>query len=191
MTTYQTTAVPGQLSPAAPLDPQAVRDLARHASDVLFPAGIGPDRTPLGEAAAQLSIALSGFGRLVSAEPVDQLECGEEVLSRLRRASGHVYEHMADQVPPAELKGRNVGLVDSNLREGLPVVGTLTAELLLAGDETATVALTMTDAHRSVAVLDDDTTVPVPVADHLVVRDGLHELARILAPLATGKGGQQ
>ncbi|WP_030024940.1 hypothetical protein [Streptomyces monomycini] len=48
MTTYETSAVPGQLQPPAPLDPQAVRQLARHALDILMPAAVGPKNKTLG-----------------------------------------------------------------------------------------------------------------------------------------------
>ncbi|MBD0670035.1 hypothetical protein [Streptomyces sp. CBMA156] len=58
MTTYQATAGPGKQSPPAPLDPAALRQLSRHASDVLSPAGLVQDTPPLAEAGAHLSIAL-------------------------------------------------------------------------------------------------------------------------------------
>lgn len=184
MTTYETTAVPGQLQPPAPLDPPAVHQLARHALDVLMPAATGPrdQSEALGEAAGQLAIALCAFARLVEADADDQLAQGEDVVGRLRRASLHVHEHMAAAVPAAELEARTTGLVDSNLEEGLPVVGSLSAELLLAGGRSATVRLTHQDAHQEVEV-GDGRTARLPAADHLIVRDGLHELARLLAPL--------
>ncbi|MFF2902710.1 hypothetical protein [Streptomyces sp. NPDC057966] len=183
MTTYETTVVPGQLQPPAPLDPQAVHQLARHALDVLMPAAVGPEAEALGEAAGQLAIALCAFARLIEADADDQLAQGEDVVQRLRRTSLHVHEHMAVTVPAAELEARNTGLVDSNLEEGLPVVGSLSAELLLAGGRSATVRLTHEDAHQEVEV-DDGRTARLPATDHLIVRDGLHELARLLAPLA-------
>ncbi|OKJ46753.1 hypothetical protein [Streptomyces sp. CB02115] len=184
MTTYETTAVPGQLMPPAPLDPPAVHQLARHALDVLMPAASGPveSETRLGEAAGQLAIALCAFARLVEADADDQLAQGEDVVERLRRASLHVHEHMAATVPAAELEARTTGLVDSNLEEGLPVVGSLSAELLLSQGRSATVRLTHENAHQDVE-LEDGRAVRVPAADHLIVRDGLHELARLLAPL--------
>ncbi|MFB8120549.1 hypothetical protein ACFQ6U_13915 [Streptomyces sp. NPDC056465] len=182
MTTYETTAVPGQLTPPAPLDPPAVHQLARHALDVLMPAAVGTGAEPLGEAAAQLAIALCAFARLVEADANDQLSEGEDVVGRLRRASLHVHEHLVAKVPASELEARNVGLVDSNLEEGLPVVGSLSAELLLAGGRSATVRLTHEDAHQEVEV-GDGRTARLPAPDHLIVRNGLHDLARILAPL--------
>ncbi|MCQ6245238.1 hypothetical protein [Streptomyces malaysiensis] len=193
MTTYRTPAEPGKLQPYAPLDPQALHGLAQHADDVLMPAAIGPERKPLGEAAGQLAIALSEFARLVEADADDQLACGEDVVERLRRASMHVHEHMAAKVPAAELEARNTGLIESCLEEGLPVVGSVTAELLLAGGRAATVRLTKETAHQEVEV-DDGRTTLLPAADHLIVRDGLHDLARLLAPLtretstSTGRG---
>lgn len=184
MTTYETTAVPGQLTPPAPLDPPAVHQLARHALDVLMPAATGPraETEALGEAAGQLAIALCALARLVEADADDQLAEGEDVVERLRRASLHVHEHLAAKVPAVDLEARSVGLVDSNLEEGLPVVGSLSAELLLAGGRSATVRLTHEDAHQEVEV-GDGRTARLPAADHLIVRDGLHELARLLAPL--------
>ncbi|MEV5592201.1 hypothetical protein [Streptomyces sp. NPDC052496] len=182
MTTYKTSAVPGQLLPPAPLDPQAVRQLARHALDVLMPAAVGPEAETLGEAAGQLAIALCAFARLVEANADDQLAEGEDVVERLRRASLHVHEHMAAKVPASELEARTTGLVDSSL-EGLPVVGALSAELLLADGRSSTVRLTHETAHQDVE-LEDGRTAQLAAADHLIVRDGLHELARLLAPLA-------
>lgn len=192
MTTYQTPAEPGKLQPYAPLDPQAVRDLAQHALDVLMPAATGPEREPLPDAAGQLALALSAFARLLEADADDQLADGEDVVERLRRASLHVHEHMAATVPPEELNTRNVGLIESCLEEGLAVVGSVTVELLLAGGQAATVRLTKETAHQEVE-LKDGCTAQVPAADHLIVRDGFHELARLLAPLAreTGTGGEQ
>jgi sialic acid synthase SpsE len=87
-----------------------------------MPAAIGPERKTLGEAGAQLAIALSEFARLVEADTDDQLARGEEVVERLRRASLHVHEHMAVTVPSQELNARNVELIESCLEEGLPVV---------------------------------------------------------------------
>ncbi|MFF3432472.1 hypothetical protein [Streptomyces sp. NPDC002602] len=185
MTTYVTKAVSGQLQPPAPLDPQEVHQLARHALDVLMPAATGPrdQAEPLGEAAGQLAIALCAFARLVEAAPDDhQLSNGEDVVERLRRASLHVQEHMAAAVPAAELEARTTGLVDSNLEEGLPVVGSLSAELLLAGGRSATVRLTHENAHQDVE-LEDGRTARLPAAHQLILRDGFHELARLLAPL--------
>ncbi|MFJ2589720.1 hypothetical protein [Streptomyces sp. NPDC087538] len=182
MTTYETTAVPGQLTPPAPLDLQAVHQLAQHALDVLVPAAVGPGAETLGEAAGQLAIALSAFARLVEADADNQLAEGEDVVERLRRASLHIHEHLAAKVPAAELEARSTGLVDSNLEEGLPVAGSLSVELLLAGGRSVTVRLTHEDAHRKVEV-GDGRTARLPAADHLIVRDGLHELARLLAPL--------
>ncbi|MEU7156026.1 hypothetical protein AB0A98_06215 [Streptomyces chrestomyceticus] len=192
MTIYETSAVPGQLQPPAPLDPQAVRQLARHALDVLMPAAVGTEREPLGEAAGQLAIALCAVARLVEAGADDQLTEGEDVVERLRRASLHVHEHMAAKVPAAELKARTLGLVNSNLEEGLPVVGALSAQLLLAGGRSATVRLTHQTAHQDVE-LEDGRTARLTAADHLIVRDGLHELARLLAPLTreSRAGGEQ
>ncbi|MGN4160276.1 hypothetical protein ACRWOO_11425 [Streptomyces sp. NEAU-PBA10] len=136
MTTYETDAVPGQLTPPAPLDPPVVHQLARHALDVLIPAATGPrdQAEPLGEAAGQLALALRAFARLVEADADDQLTEGEGVVERLRRASLHVHEHLAAKVPAVELEARNLGLVDSNLEEGLPVVGSMSAELNDAGE---------------------------------------------------------
>lgn len=133
---------PGELQSYAPLDPLALRGLVQHALDVLMPAAVGPGRKPLGEAGVQLAIAWSGFARLVEADAGDRLARGEEVVERLRRASLHVYEHMAVTVPAEELTARNVDLVESCLGEGLPVVGSVTAELLLADGRTAAVRLT-------------------------------------------------
>ncbi|MFE0778966.1 hypothetical protein [Streptomyces sp. NPDC058861] len=190
MTTYETTAVPGELTPPAPLDPQAVHQLARHALDVLTPAAIGAETEALGEAAGQLAIAISAFARLVETGPGDadeQLAEGEEVVERLRRASLHVHEHMAATVPAARLEARNAELIDSCLEEGLPVVGELAAELLLAGGRSTTVRLTHETAHQDVE-LEDGRARRVPAVGHLLVRDGLHELARVLAPLAQETG---
>jgi hypothetical protein len=182
MTTYQTPAVPGKRQPYAPLDPEALHSLAQHALDVLMPAAVGPERTPLGEAAGQLAISLSEFAKLVEADADDQLAQTEEVAERLRRASLHVRQHMASEVPGAELEARNTELIESCRQEGLPVVGSVTAELLLAGGQTATVRLTQESAHQDVE-LGDSHTARLSAADHLIVRDGLHELARLLAPL--------
>lgn len=192
MTIYQTPAEPGKLQPHAPLDPQALHGLARHAMDVLMPAAIGPKRETLAEVGAQLAIALSEFARLVEADADDQLARGEEVAERLRRASLHVHEHMAAVVPSQGLDARNVELIESCLEEGLPVVGSVTAELLLADGQAATVRLTKETAHQEVE-LNDGRTARLPAADHLIVRDGFHNLARMLAPLAreTGTGGEQ
>ncbi|KPI31366.1 hypothetical protein OV320_2582 [Actinobacteria bacterium OV320] len=192
MTIYQTPAEPGKIRPYAPLDPQALHGLAQHAMDVLMPAAIGPEREPLGEAGAQLAIALSAFARLVEANADDQLADGEDVVERLRRASLHVHEHMAAAVPSQDLDSRNVDVIESCLEEGLPVIGSMTAVLLLAGGQTATVRLTKETAHQEVE-LTDGRTARLPAADHLIVRDGLHELARLLAPLTreAGTGGEQ
>jgi hypothetical protein len=176
-------AEPGKLQPYAPLDPQALHCLAQHALDVLMPAAIGTERETLGEAGAQLAIALSEFARLVEADADDQLPQGEEVVERLRRASLHVYEHMAATVPPQELNARNVELLESCMEEGLPVVGAVTAELLLADGQAAAVRLTKETAHQEVE-LNGGHTARLSTADHLIVRDGFHELARLLAPLA-------
>ncbi|GAB2778275.1 hypothetical protein [Streptomyces daliensis] len=185
MTTYRTLAEPGTLQPYAPLDPQALRDLAQHALEVLMPAATGPERETLGEAGGQLALALSEFARLAEATAEDQLAQGEEVVERLRRASLHVHEHIAAKVPTAELEARNTGLIEGCLEEGLPVVGTVTAELLLADGQAATVRLTKETAHQEVEV-GDGSTARLPAADHLIVRDGLHELARLLAPPGPG-----
>lgn len=192
MTTYETTAVPGKLQPYAPLDPQAVHGLARHALDVLMPSAIGPERETLGEAGAQLAIALCEFARLVEADADDQLARGEGTVERLRRASLHVREHIAAAVPSEELDARNVDVIEGCLEEGLPVVGSVTAELLLAGGQAATVRLAKENAHQDVE-LAGGRTARLPAADHLIIRDGLHELARLLAPLAreTGTGGER
>jgi hypothetical protein len=192
MTTYQTPAEPGKLQPYAPLDPQALHGLAQHALDVLMPAAIGPERETLAEAGAQLAVALSEFARLVEADADDQLAQGEGVVERLRRASLHVHEHMTAVVPSRDLDARNVELIESCMEEGLPVVGSVTAELLLAGGQTAMIRLTKETAHQEVG-LDNGRAARLPAADHLIVRDGLHDLARLLAPLAreTGTGGGQ
>ncbi|MFJ4412573.1 hypothetical protein [Streptomyces sp. NPDC088910] len=188
MTTYETTAVPGQIHRYAPLDPQAVDGLAQHASDVLMPAAIGPARTPLGEAAGQLSIALSEFARLVDADADDQLYQAEEVLERLRRASLHVREHLVASVPAADLTARHTDLIESCLEEGLPVVMEVTAEVHVSGGRaggpgrTSTVRLSTASAHQDVE-LSDGRTARLPAVDHLIVRDGLHELARVVTPL--------
>ncbi|WP_030024937.1 hypothetical protein [Streptomyces monomycini] len=118
----------------------------------------------------------------MEADADDQLADGDDVVERLRRSSLHVHEHMAAKVPDSELEARNLGLVESNLEGGLPVVGALSAELLLAGGRSATVRLTHETAHQNVE-LEDGRTARLPTADHLIVRDGLHELARLLAPL--------
>ncbi|MFJ7280676.1 hypothetical protein [Kitasatospora sp. NPDC098663] len=186
MTTYQTTTVPGRLWEYAPLDPKAVHELQRHASEVLSRAGIGPDRTPLGEAAAQIAIAICYLERVLVAEPDLRLGEGEELAWRLHRAADHVREHLAAEVPADELEDRNLGLIDSCLEEGLPVVGKLTAELLLKGGEKVTVTLTADDAHQTVHT--PGSTARIPAAQHLIIRDGLHDLGRTLRPLVTGKG---
>lgn len=195
MTTYESTAVPGQLQPYVPLDPQALRGLAQHANDVLMPAAIGPEptRTPLGEAAGQLGIALSEFARLIDADTDDQLAQAEEVVERLRRASLHVREHMAAVVPTAELEARHTDLIESCLEEGLPVVVSVTAELRISGGRTAapgrtaTVRLSKDTAHQEVEV-SDGRTARLTAVDHLIVRDGFHELARVVAPLTREAG---
>lgn len=190
MTTYQTPAEPGKLQPYTPLDPQALHDLAQHASDVLMPAALGPEHQPLAEAGAQLSIALYEFAMLVDADTDDQLALGEDAVERLRRASLHVHEHMAATVPSEDLDARNVELIESCMEEGLPVVASVTVELLLADGQTAMVRLTKETAHQEVG-LNNGRAARLPTADHLIVRDGLHDLARLLAPLAreTGAGG--
>lgn len=192
MTTYQTPAEPGKLQPYAPLDPQALYGLAQHALDVLMSAAIGPERETLAEAGAQLAIALSEFARLVEADADDQLAQGEGGIERLCRASLHVHEHMDSVVPSRDLDARNVELIERGMEEGLPVVGSVTAELLLAGGQTATVRLTRETAHQEVE-LNDSRAARHPAAAHLIVRDGLHDLARLLAPLAreTSTGGEQ
>lgn len=179
------------LRPYAPLDPQALRGLAEHANDVLTPAAIGPEptRTPLGEAAGQLGIALSEFAKLVDADADDQLAQAEEVVERLRRASLHVREHLVASVPAAELEARHADLIESCLEEGLPVVVEVTAKLHISGGRTggpgrtSTVRLSKGTAHQDVE-LGDGRTARLPAVDHLIVRDGFHELARVLAPLA-------
>ena len=185
MTTYQTPAEPGKLQPYTPLDPRALHDLAQHASDILMPAALGSEREPLAEAGAQLAIALHGFAALFEAPADDQLARGEEVVERLRRASLHIHQDMAATVPSQELDARSADMVESCLEEGLPVVGSVTAELLLADGQTATVRLTKETTHQQ-AELSGGRTAQLPAADHLIIRDGLHELARLLAPLAKG-----
>ncbi|MFD4178182.1 hypothetical protein [Streptomyces anulatus] len=182
MTIYKTTAVPGQLTPPAPLDPQAVRQLGQHALDVLMPAAIEPGSTPLGEAAGQIAAALCSLARLVEADADDQLAQGEDVVERLRRASLRVHEHMVATVPAADLEARSAGLIESCIEEGLPVVASVSADLVLSGGRTVRVRLTKETAHQEAEVGDGDT-VRIPAADHLLVRDGLHELGRVLAPL--------
>ncbi|MFI1189341.1 hypothetical protein [Streptomyces californicus] len=62
-------------------------------------------------------------------------------------------------------------------------------ELLLSHGPSATVRLTHQNAHENVH-LEDGHAVRVPTADHLTIRNGLHELARILTPLTrTGEWG--
>lgn len=187
LTTYQTTAQPGKVQPYTPLDAQTVRDLAQHASDVLMPAALGPDREPLAEAAAQLAIALQSFSNLVTADADDQLMWGEGTVERLRRASLHIHEHVAATVPTQEMAARNVDMIEGCLSEGIPVVGSVTAELLLADGQTATVKVTKDTAHQEVE-LQEGRTARLSTADHLIVRDGLHELARTLASVV--KQGQ-
>jgi hypothetical protein len=193
VTTYETTAEPGKLQPYAPLDPQALHSLAQHAADVLAPASIGPEREPLGEAAGQLSIALWEFARLVDADAEDRLARGEDVLERLRRASLHVREHLAATVPAAELEARSADLVTSCLEEGLPVVVSVTAEVHVSGGRaggpgrTTTVRLSKDTAHRDVE-LEGGRTARLPMTDHLIVRDGLHELARVTTLLTSTAG---
>ncbi|MFJ6437771.1 hypothetical protein [Streptomyces sp. NPDC091416] len=143
-----------------------------------MPTATGPrdQAKALREAAGQLAIALCAFARLVEADADDQLAEGEAAVERLRQASLHVHEHMASTVPVPELEACTTGLVDSNLEKGL------SAELLLAGGRSATVRLTHETAHQDIE-LEDGRTARLPAADHLILRDGFHELARLLAPL--------
>ncbi|MFF1793660.1 hypothetical protein ACFVXQ_05400 [Kitasatospora sp. NPDC058263] len=199
MTTYQTTAVPGKLSPAAPLDPAALRQLSRHASDVLSPAGRVEDAPPLAEAGAHLAIALSAFNALLTpaadAKDIDRLADAEHALDHLHRTTNYVRAHAVENVSEEEREARHRGMINSCLEEGLTVVGSLTAELLMAKGRRITVRLTEGNAYQSVELEEPGEaprTLRLSGRDRLELHHGLHELGRIvwLMLRAEGEGGR-
>ncbi|MER8103266.1 hypothetical protein [Kitasatospora sp. NPDC094016] len=184
MTTYQTTAVPGKLSPPAPLDPAALRELSRHASEVFSPAGRMEDAPPLAEAGAHLSIALSAFSALLTPRArANRLADAEHALDHLHRTTTHVREHLVENVPKTQREARHRGMVDSCRREGLAVVASLTAELVLGPGRRITVRLTDGDAYQSVELEEagqETRVLRLSGRDRLELHHGLHEIGRIV-----------
>ncbi|MFJ1797188.1 hypothetical protein [Kitasatospora griseola] len=171
----------------APLDPTALRHLSRHASDVLSRAGIGPDRTPLGEAGAHLSAALSALSAVLTpredADDADLLSDVEYALTHLHRTAGHLREHAAQIVSEEERETRHRGMVESCRREGLTVIEALTAELTFGPGRRVTVRLEATDAYQHVRIEEEGQPVRtwrLSGRDRLELHSGLHELGRIV-----------
>ncbi|MFD5566271.1 hypothetical protein [Kitasatospora griseola] len=184
MTTYQTTAVPGQLQPAAPLDRQAVRHLERHAHEVLSPPARMNPAVPLAKAGVHVAIGIGGLhGLMAATTSTDHLAEGERTLSHLHRAAGHLREHLVEAVPEEEREARHRGVIDSCLREGLTVVASLTAELVLAKGRRITVRLTEADAYQTVELEEagqETRTLRLSGRDRLELHDGLHEIGRVV-----------
>ncbi|RGD55408.1 hypothetical protein DR950_41840 [Kitasatospora xanthocidica] len=184
MTTYQTNAVRGQLQPAAPLDPAELRELSRHASEVLSPAGRMQDAPPLAKAGVHLSIALSGLNGLLTPRPrANRLAGAEHVLDHLHRTTNHVREHVVADVPETWREARHQGMVNSCRREGLAVVASLTAELVLGPGRRITVRLTDGDAYQSVELEEEGQetrTLRLSGRDRLELHHGMHEIGRIV-----------
>ncbi|MGA5824101.1 hypothetical protein ACPC54_40425 [Kitasatospora sp. NPDC094028] len=201
MTTYQTNAEPGKLQPAAPLDPAALRQLSRHASDVLSPAGRMQDAPPLADAGAHLSIALSAFNALLTptegAQDIDRLADAEHALDHLHRTTNYVREHLVETVSGEERDARHRGMIESCLEEGLTVVGSLTAELLMANGRRVTVRLTTDDAYQTIELEEEGRsrrpwwavfhrgrrgtrTLRLSGRDRLELHHGMHEIGRIV-----------
>ncbi|KOV09616.1 hypothetical protein ADK60_40280 [Streptomyces sp. XY431] len=187
MTTYQTNAVPGKLSPAAPLDPAALRQLSRHAADVLSPAGRMKDAPPLADAGAHLSIALAAFNALLTpaedAQDIDRLADAEHALDHLHRTTNYVREHLVENVSKEEREARHRGMIDGCLEEGLTVVGAITAELVMAKGRRITVRLTTDDAYQTIQLEEpgeEPRTLRLSGRDRLELHHGLHEIGRIV-----------
>ncbi|MFD0574756.1 hypothetical protein ACFQ0T_43115 [Kitasatospora gansuensis] len=173
------------LQPAAPVDPKQVRDVAQHASEVFGPsARLKGGRDQLSESGAHMGISLGGLHSVMRAEvPIDHLAEGEFTLDHLHRAAGHMREHLVEAVPADELEARHRGLIDSCLEEGLTVVGSLTAELLMAKGRRLTVRLTSTDAYQTIELIEEGLetrVVRLSGANRLELHSGLHEIGRIV-----------
>ncbi|MFI9331901.1 hypothetical protein ACIGZJ_30720 [Kitasatospora sp. NPDC052868] len=194
MTTYQTTAVPGKLQPAAPLDPAALRELSRHASEVLSPAGLMEDAPPLAEAGAHLSIALSAFNALLTPRAdANRLADAEHALDHLHRTTNHVREHLVESVPEVKREARHQGRVNSCREEGLAVVASLTAELVLGPGRRITVRLTDGDAYQSVRIEEEGQPVRtwrLSGRDRLELHHGMHEIGRIVRLMLRAEEGR-
>ncbi|MQS17935.1 hypothetical protein F7Q99_38770 [Streptomyces kaniharaensis] len=195
MTTYTTTAVAGKLSPPAPLDRKAVRDLERHAHEVMSPAARMQPREPLAEAGVHVAIGLGGLhGLMVATTSLDHLAEGERTLSHLHRAAGHLREHLVETVPEEEREARHRGMIDSCLEEGLTVVASLTAELVLAKGRRITVRLTEEDAYQTVELEEEGQetrTLRLSGRDRLELHSGLHEIGRVVWLMLLAEDGNR
>ncbi|WP_344469634.1 hypothetical protein, partial [Kitasatospora kazusensis] len=189
---------PGKLTPAAPLDPAALRQLSRHASDVLSPAGRMADAPSLAEAGAHLSIALAAFNPLLTpaegAQDIDRLADAEHALDHLHRTTNYVREHAVESVSEEEREARHAGMIASCLEEGLTVVGSLTAELLMAKGRRITVRLTTDDAYQTIRLEEpgeEPRTLRLSGRDRLELHHGLHEIGRIVWLMLRAEDGQR
>ncbi|MGA5822148.1 hypothetical protein ACPC54_30315 [Kitasatospora sp. NPDC094028] len=193
MTTYQTNAAQRRFPDPAPLDHTAVRDLARHANDVMWPAARMKPAEPLAEAGVHVSIALSGFNGLMAADTGrDHLAEGERTLDHLHRAAGHLHEHLVATVPEEQREARHRGMIDSCLREGLTVVASLTAELMMAGRR-ITVRLTEADAYQGIQLEEEGQetrTLRLSGRDRLELHSGLHEIGRVVWLMLLAENGR-
>ncbi|MFE3504192.1 hypothetical protein ACFXPX_04415 [Kitasatospora sp. NPDC059146] len=92
-------------------------------------------------------------------------------------------EHLVASVPGEEREARHQGMVDSCREEGLAVVASLTAELVLGPGRRITVRLTDGDAYQSVPIEEEGQPVRtwrLPGRDRLELHHGMHEIGRIV-----------